>query len=90
MFLVDETNSFFIEFVHSCYTNEIVPSSHLDKNISLELSQGGWVLHLLSFLYVISFVLAMVMDYIPKAGFIGRWFNTHPFNHKEHAAVLIV
>jgi hypothetical protein len=32
----------------------------------------------------------MVMDYIPKKGFIGRWFNPHPFNHKEHAAILIM
>lgn len=30
------------------------------------------------------------MDYIPKKGFIGRWFNPHPFNHKEHAAILIM
>ena len=27
---------------------------------------------------------------IPRIGFIGRWFNPHPFNHKEHAAILIM
>jgi hypothetical protein len=55
MFLVDETNSFFIEFVYSCYTNEIVPSSHLDRNISLELSQGGW-----------AFALIFVWEVVPE------------------------
>jgi hypothetical protein len=39
---------------------------------------------------VISYVLALVLEYIPKGGFIGRWFNPHPFNHKEHAAILIM
>jgi hypothetical protein len=43
-----------------------------------------------TFLCVISYVLAMIMDYIPKTGFIGRWLNPHPFNHKEHAAILIM
>ena len=46
MFLMDETNSFFIEFAYSCYTNEIALSSYLDKDNSLELLEGGWVLHL--------------------------------------------
>ena len=32
----------------------------------------------------------MIMDYIPKTGFIGRLLNPHPFNHKEHAAILIM
>lgn len=27
---------------------------------------------------------------IPRIGFIGRWFNPHSFNHKEHAAILIM
>ncbi|RDW70319.1 hypothetical protein BP5796_08716 [Coleophoma crateriformis] len=43
-----------------------------------------------TFLCVISYVLALILEYIPKSGFIGRWFNNQPFNHKEHAAILIM
>ncbi len=42
-----------------------------------------------TFLCVISYVIALALEYIPKSGFIGRWFNPHSFNHKEHAAILI-
>jgi hypothetical protein len=35
--------------------------------------------------------MALILELIiPKFGFIGRWFNPHPFNHKEHAAILIM
>ncbi|RFU28658.1 hypothetical protein B7463_g7691, partial [Scytalidium lignicola] len=44
-----------------------------------------------TFLCVISYVLALVMEKLfPKSGFFGRWFNPHVFNHKEHAALLIM
>ncbi|KUJ19163.1 OPT superfamily oligopeptide transporter [Mollisia scopiformis] len=43
-----------------------------------------------TFLCVISYVLALVLEYIPKSGFLGRWLNPHSFNHKEHAAILIM
>lgn len=43
-----------------------------------------------TFLCVISYVIALILEYIPKSGFIGRWLNPHPFNHKEHAAILIM
>lgn len=39
---------------------------------------------------MISYVIALILEYIPKSGFIGRWLNPHPFNHKEHAAILIM
>ena len=43
------------------------------------------------FLAVISYVLGELMAaIIPKTGFIGRWFNPHKFNHKEHAAIVIM
>jgi hypothetical protein len=42
-----------------------------------------------TFLCVISYLLALILEYTPKGGFISRWFNPHPFNHKEHAAILI-
>jgi OPT family oligopeptide transporter len=43
------------------------------------------------FLAVISYVLGELMEkLIPKGGFIGRWFNPHKFNHKEHAAIVIM
>lgn len=31
-----------------------------------------------------------MLEYIPKNGIIGRLLNPHPFNHKEHAAILIM
>lgn len=44
-----------------------------------------------TFLCVVSYVLALMMQFIiPKSGFIGRWLNPHSFNHKEHAAILIM
>ncbi|MCJ1411801.1 hypothetical protein MMC19_005893 [Ptychographa xylographoides] len=43
------------------------------------------------FLAVVSYVLGELMEkIIPKSGFIGRWFNPHKFNHKEHAAIVIM
>jgi len=32
----------------------------------------------------------MGMEYLPTTGFLGRWFNPQKFNHKEHAAILIM
>lgn len=42
-----------------------------------------------TFLCVISYVLALVLEQIPKIGVL-RWLNPHPFNAKEHAAILIM
>ena len=43
------------------------------------------------FLAVISYILGELMEkLIPKGGWIGRWFNPHKFNHKEHAAIVIM
>ena len=41
------------------------------------------------FLCVISYVLGELMSkVIPRTGWIGRWFNPHDFNSKEHAAIV--
>jgi OPT family oligopeptide transporter len=43
------------------------------------------------FLAVISYILGELMaKIIPTSGWIGRWFNPHKFNHKEHAAIVIM
>ncbi|KAF1986665.1 OPT superfamily oligopeptide transporter [Aulographum hederae CBS 113979] len=43
------------------------------------------------FLAVISYVLGEFMALvIPRKGFVGKWFNPHPFNSKEHAAIVIM
>lgn len=43
------------------------------------------------FLAVISYVLGEALAFvIPRHGWIGKWFNPHPFNHKEHAAIIIM
>lgn len=43
------------------------------------------------FLCIISYILGEAMaKIIPSTGFIGRWFNPHKFNHKEHAAIVIM
>ena len=43
------------------------------------------------FLTVISYVAGNAMSIvIPNTGFIGRWFNPHNFNSKEHLAVVIM
>ena len=43
------------------------------------------------FLAVISYILGEFMAFIiPKHGWIGRWFNPHPFNAKEHIAIIIM
>ena len=43
------------------------------------------------FLTIISFILGEAMArLIPRKGWVGRWFNPHSFNHKEHAAIVIM
>ena len=43
------------------------------------------------FLTVIAYVLGEALAFIiPKRGFVGRWLNPHPFNVKEHAAIVIM
>ncbi|KAK8118886.1 uncharacterized protein PG998_003512 [Apiospora kogelbergensis] len=42
------------------------------------------------FLCVISYVIALAMELIPRRGWLGRFLNPHPFNSKEHAAILIM
>ncbi|MCJ1399097.1 hypothetical protein MMC11_002299 [Xylographa trunciseda] len=43
------------------------------------------------FLTIWSYIIGEIMaKIIPKRGFIGRWFNPHKFNHKEHAAIVIM
>jgi hypothetical protein len=34
--------------------------------------------------------MALALEYIPKWGILGKWLNPHSFNHKEHAALLIM
>jgi hypothetical protein len=43
-----------------------------------------------TFLCVISYVLARILEYVPKWGSVGRCLNPHAFNSKEHAAILIM
>jgi OPT family oligopeptide transporter len=43
------------------------------------------------FLTVVSYIIGEAMaTVIPKTGFIGRWFNPHDFNSKEHLAIVIM
>jgi hypothetical protein len=43
------------------------------------------------FIAVIAFILGEGLEFIvPKNGIIGRWFNPHPFNIKEHLAIVIM
>ncbi|KAK8127642.1 OPT oligopeptide transporter protein-domain-containing protein [Apiospora sp. TS-2023a] len=42
------------------------------------------------FLCVVSYVIALAMELIPRRGWLGRFLNPHPFNSKEHAAILIM
>lgn len=43
------------------------------------------------FLTVISYVMGNGMAVtLPKTGFLGRWFNPHAFNSKEHLAIIIM
>ncbi|CZR56063.1 related to OPT1-High-affinity glutathione transporter [Phialocephala subalpina] len=43
------------------------------------------------FLTVISYVIGNAMSLvIPNKGVIGRWFNPHSFNSKEHLAIVIM
>jgi hypothetical protein len=42
------------------------------------------------FLTAISYVIGNAMSLaLPRSGFIGRWFNPHSFNSKEHLAIVI-
>lgn len=42
------------------------------------------------FLTVISYVSGNGMAMIPPKGVLGRWLNPHPFNSKEHLAIVIM
>ena len=43
------------------------------------------------FLAVITYMLGELMAFIiPRKGIIGRWLNPHPFNVKEHLAIVIM
>ena len=43
------------------------------------------------FLAVISYILGEFLAFvIPRRGRIGRWLNPHPFNSKEHVAIIIM
>ncbi|MCJ1312805.1 hypothetical protein MMC25_006481 [Agyrium rufum] len=43
------------------------------------------------FLTIIGYILGEALEkIIPKGGFIGRWFNPHKFNQKEHTAIVIM
>ncbi|KAN0122786.1 oligopeptide transporter [Hyaloscypha variabilis] len=43
------------------------------------------------FLTVISYVIGNAMSLaLPRNGLIGRWFNPHSFNSKEHLAIVIM
>lgn len=43
-----------------------------------------------TFLCVVSYVLALVLERIPRWGRVGKLLNPHPFNSKEHVAILIM
>jgi hypothetical protein len=43
------------------------------------------------FLAVITYMLGELMSIaLPRKGIIGRWLNQHPFNVKEHSAIVIM
>jgi len=43
------------------------------------------------FLALLSYISGTFLEWaIPKTGFLGRWFNPHPFNMKEHAAMVVI
>jgi hypothetical protein len=43
------------------------------------------------FLALLSYIFGNFLEWaIPKTGFFGRWFNPHPFNMKEHAAMVVI
>ena len=43
------------------------------------------------FLALLGYVFGTFLEWaVPKTGFLGRWFNPHPFNMKEHAAIVVV
>ena len=40
---------------------------------------------------VLAYILGEALAFIiPRQGFIGKWFNPHPFNLKEHAAIALM
>ncbi|WEW58023.1 hypothetical protein PRK78_003490 [Emydomyces testavorans] len=43
------------------------------------------------FLALCAYVIGIFMEKtIPRKGVVGRWLNPHPFNSKEHAAIVVV
>ncbi|EXM15621.1 hypothetical protein FOTG_16062 [Fusarium oxysporum f. sp. vasinfectum 25433] len=43
------------------------------------------------FLALVGYILGTFFEWaIPKQGFLGRWLNPHPFNMKEHAAIVVL
>ncbi|KAM6508710.1 hypothetical protein FSOLCH5_011709 [Fusarium solani] len=43
------------------------------------------------FLALLSYIFGTFLEWaLPKTCFVGRWFNPHPFNMKEHAAMVVI
>jgi len=43
------------------------------------------------FLALLSYILGIFPEWaIPKSGLVCRWLNPHPFNMKEHAAMVVI
>jgi OPT family oligopeptide transporter len=43
------------------------------------------------FLALLSYIFGTFLKWaLPKTCFVGRWFNPHPFNMKEHAAMVVI
>lgn len=43
------------------------------------------------FLALISYITGEALAFIiPSKGWVGKWFDPHPFNKKEHAAIVIM
>ncbi|ATY65437.1 oligopeptide transporter [Cordyceps militaris] len=43
------------------------------------------------FLALAGYILGKLFEWvIPRKGFLGRWLNPHPFNLKEHAAIVVL
>lgn len=43
-----------------------------------------------TFLVVLSYALALLLELIPRRGWLGRLLNPHPFHAKEHVAILVM
>ncbi|KAF4340976.1 OPT superfamily oligopeptide transporter [Fusarium beomiforme] len=42
-------------------------------------------------MWFIGYILGTFFEWaIPRKGFLGRWLNPHPFNMKEHAAIVVL